>query len=140
MLHVLAYSSTADSKFNQRDRNKIIDISVINNKIFGVTGLLCYRERNFIQFLEGEQSVVQGLYKKIKRDSRHTRIFTMWDEPIKKRVFDTWSMALRNVDDFEGPTKDILVDLFELNLDRKIEGHVRLVELLLDMFRRRPLK
>jgi hypothetical protein len=64
----------------------------------------------------------------------------MLNEPIEQRVFDKWNMALRNVDDFKGEEKDVLIELFKLNIDRKVNGHVRLVELLLDIFRRRPLR
>jgi hypothetical protein len=140
MLHILSYFSAAASQFRYPDLRDIIDISVANNKKLGVTGLLCYRERNFLQFLEGEKDVVEELYDKIKQDPRHTGVSTMLSEPIEKRVFDKWYMALRNVDDFEAEEKDVLLELFRVNLDRKIDGHVRLVELLLDVFRQRPLK
>ncbi len=64
----------------------------------------------------------------------------MLNEPIEQRIFDKWTMALRNVDDFKGDEKDVVLELFRVNLDRKVNGHVRLAELLLDIFRRRPLR
>jgi hypothetical protein len=140
MLHILAYFSSATSKFQYSDLNDIIKTSVANNERLGVTGLLCYYERSFVQFLEGEEDVLHDLYEKIKRDPRHTGVCTMLNEPIEHRVFDKWNMALRNVDDFKGDEKDVLLELFRVNLDRKVNGHVRLVELLLDVFRRRPLR
>jgi hypothetical protein len=140
MLHILAYFSSATSRFQHSNITDIIKTSVKNNERLGVTGLLCYYERSFVQFLEGEEDVLHDLYEKIKNDPRHTGVCTMLNEPIQERVFENWNMALRNVDDFKGDEKDVLLELFRVNLDRKINGHVRLVELLLDIFRRRPLR
>lgn len=138
MLHLLSYFSSATSSFQYSNLTDIIKSSVANNERLGVTGLLCYSDRNFVQFLEGEEDVLHDLYEKIKMDPRHTGFCTMLNEPIEQRLFDKWYMALRNVDDFKGEEKDILIELFKVNLERKVNGHVRLVELLLDVFRRHP--
>ncbi len=139
MLYILSYFSTATSAFEDSELTKIIDVAVSTNKKLGVTGLLCYRDRCFAQFLEGEESVVENLYEKIKKDSRHTACFIMLEKPIETRLFDQWYMALRNVDDFEGEQKDILLELFNINLDKKSAGHARLAEVLLGTFKRAHL-
>jgi len=64
----------------------------------------------------------------------------MLNEPTENRIFDKWYMASRNVDEFDADEKDVLLELFKVDLDRKINGHVRLVELLLEAFRPRPLR
>jgi hypothetical protein len=140
MLHILAYFSSATSRFQYSNLTDIIKASATNNERLGVTGLLCYYDRSFVQFLEGEEDVLHDLYEKIKKDPRHTGACTMLNEPIEGRLFDKWNMALRNVDEFKGEEKDVILELFRVNLDRKVNGHVRLVELLLDIFRRRPLR
>ncbi len=140
MLHILSYFSSATSRFQYSNFTDIVKSSVANNEQLGVTGLLCYYDRSFVQFLEGEECVLHDLYEKIQKDPRHTGVCTMLNEPIEQRIFDKWYMALRNVDDFKGEEKDVLLELFKVNLDRKVNGHVRLVELLLDIFRRRPLR
>jgi hypothetical protein len=140
MLHILAYFSSATSEFQDSNLADIIKTSAATNERLGVTGLLCYHDRSFVQFLEGEEHVLHRLYEKIKNDPRHTGVYTMLNEPIKQRVFDKWTMALRNVDDFKGDEKDVVLELFRVNLDRKVNGHVRLVEILLDIFRRHPLR
>jgi hypothetical protein len=139
MLHMLSYFSTATSEFKDSDLAKIIDVAVSTNQKLGVTGLLCYRDRCFAQFLEGEESVVKNLYEKIKKDSRHTACFIMLEKPIETRLFDKWYMALRDVDDFEGEQKDILLELFKINLDKKCASHARLTEVLLGTFKRASL-
>jgi hypothetical protein len=140
MLHILAYFSNATPKFRHSELMDIANISAENNRRLGVTGLLCYRERNFVQFLEGEKTVVEALLERIKKDPRHTGVITMLSEPIEKRIFENWCMGLRNADQFEGEEKSIVLELFNVDLDRRVGGHVRLVEVLLDIFRRSPLK
>jgi hypothetical protein len=140
MLHLLAYFSSAVTQFRYSQITDIIRTSQENNKRLGVTGLLCYREMNFVQFLEGEKTVVEALLEKIKKDPRHSGVITVLSEPIEKRMFENWYMALRNIDQFEGEEKGILLELLKLDLDRGLGGHVRLVELLLDIFRRNPLR
>jgi hypothetical protein len=139
MLYMLSYFSTATASFQHSDLVKIIDVAVATNKELGVTGLLCYRDRCFTQFLEGEKDVVKNLYEKIKKDHRHLGCFVLLERPIETRLFDQWYMALRNVDDFEGRQKDILLELFKLSLDKNSAGHARLTEVLLDTFKRSQL-
>lgn len=135
MLHILSYFSSASSQFNEVDLGDILNKSVTNNKELGVTGLLCYRDMNFLQFLEGEENVVHALYKKIQGDGRHEAFITMLDQPIEKRIFDKWYMALRNVDDFTGEEKRLLLEIFEINLSKQANDHSKLIELLLNTFR-----
>ncbi len=139
MLYMLSYFSTATASFQHSDLVKIIDVAVSKNRELGVTGMLCYRDRCFTQFLEGEESVVKNLYEKIKKDHRHLGCFVLLEKPIETRLFDQWYMALRNVDDFEERQKNILLELFKLSLDKNSAGHARLVEVLLDTFKRSQL-
>lgn len=102
---------------------------------FSVTGLLCYRDMSFVQFLEGDESVIHTLYEKIQKDVRHSGFITMLDRPIENRIFDKWYMALRNVDDFTGEEKNILLELFKINLGNNANYHTKLIEILLNTFR-----
>ena len=105
MLHILSYFSSATSQFDEADLNDIVNKSITNNKKLGVTGLLCYRDMGFLQFLEGDDSIIHALYARIQEDIRHTDFISMLDKPIENRIFDKWYMALRNVDDFAGEEK-----------------------------------
>ncbi len=135
MLHILAYLSVANSKFEESELDIIVRTSILNNKRMNVTGLLCYHDRKFIQFLEGEQSVIIGLYEKIKRDNRHSGFVMLLNIPIEHRMFRTWYMALRNVNDFSGIAKDIMLKLFDIDLSRQAQNHAKSVETLLNAFR-----
>lgn len=135
MLHILSYFSSATTNFYEADLNNIVNMSIENNKTLGITGLLCYRDKLFLQFLEGEEHVIHSLYEKIKEDIRHTDFITMLDQPIENRIFDKWYMALRNVDDFTGEEKRILLELFKINLSNQASDQTKLIEILLNTFR-----
>jgi hypothetical protein len=63
----------------------------------GITGMLLYRDRFFIQVLEGEQEPVEALFKKIARDPRHMNVLMVYNSPIEKRSFEKWSMGFNHL-------------------------------------------
>ena len=60
----------------------------------GITGVLSFKKGHYIQVLEGDDAIVDGIYAKIKTDSRHTSVTTILDIPISERFFPNWSMRL----------------------------------------------
>jgi hypothetical protein len=58
-----------------------------------VTGALVYGNGQFMQVIEGEESVIKNLYTRIVRDPRHQHVFKLADKPIAGRSFAEWSMA-----------------------------------------------
>jgi hypothetical protein len=68
------------------------------NGALGVTGLLLYKDGNFLQVLEGEADVVRPLFGKIERDPRHRGIIKVIDEEGAEREFPEWSMGFRDLE------------------------------------------
>jgi len=60
----------------------------------GVTGVLSFKKGHYIQVIEGDDSVVDALYAKIRKDPRHTGVTTILNTSISERFFPTWSMRL----------------------------------------------
>jgi hypothetical protein len=80
--------------------DEILDILLIarqNNERLGVTGMLLYRDGNFLQVLEGPASVVDSLIQRIRRDPRHAGVIVVSRKNIEERQFQEWSMAFRNM-------------------------------------------
>jgi hypothetical protein len=102
MYHIV-YQSTAVKELSTQDLLDILHKARRNNAALGVTGLLLYSGGRILQVLEGEETTLRRLYKKIQADYRHTRVFTLSDGPISTRVFGDWCMAFQSVnkDDFE---------------------------------------
>lgn len=99
MLYSLIYVSTAVRLLDNNELLEILRTSRKNNIENNVTGLLLYKEGNFLQILEGEEADVKFIFEKIKKDTRHTDIIIIFEEPTETREFDNWQMAFLNLDD-----------------------------------------
>ena len=68
------------------------------NQRLEITGMLLYKEGNFMQMLEGEKNVVLEVYETIIKDVRHKDVITIVTGDIKQRNFENWSMGFSNMD------------------------------------------
>ncbi len=93
----LIYLSSSTKTFSEKDLLALLETSRRNNEPAGITGLLLYRDGNFIQALEGEEPVVTATHARIAQDPRHHGLITLLKEPIAKRAFGDWSMGFRNL-------------------------------------------
>ena len=69
------------------------------NLVNQITGVLCQGDGFFLQMLEGERSVINQLYARITRDSRHKDVELIKYEEISQRKYKQWSMALIDLSD-----------------------------------------
>ena len=83
------------------DLQSIMLTSLIHNSKKHITGILLFDQGTFCQALEGEQRVVHELFKKIKNDTRHTNIITIFDDEIQARDFSSWSMRFINLNQYD---------------------------------------
>lgn len=100
-LFQLVYVSNATEPFTKDQLRALLKGSHRRNAQAGITGLLLYKDGNFMQALEGEESAVRKLFEKIKRDSRHTDIITLLQHSIPERQFPDSSMAFRDLNSAE---------------------------------------
>lgn len=95
----LIYTSKARRNMSQRDIDRILSTSRLYNQLHGVTGLLVYHERQFLQVLEGEADELEKTYERIRRDVRHHACRLLLEERILSRAFSSWDMAYRDHQD-----------------------------------------
>lgn len=98
MLIRLVYASRSRDRSSD-DLPAILDWSRRINPELGVTGVLCYLDGVYIQYLEGEESTVDALFASIRADSRHQGATPLERRQISKRAFPQWAMALLDWDD-----------------------------------------
>lgn len=72
-----------------------------NNHRLNITGALLYTERFFLQFLEGEQRILNELFSTICQDDRHCNVRLMMYKTVQKRDFPTWSLGVRKLLDHQ---------------------------------------
>lgn len=72
--------------------------SADNNAKVDITGILCFKQGNFLQYLEGSESTVNQLYETIKTDHRHKSIRLIATGQSPHRLFSHWNMHCINLD------------------------------------------
>jgi hypothetical protein len=94
-LFTLIYVSVATTDMTADDLLALLEQSRTFNKENGLTGLLLYKERFFIQVLEGEESIIDSLFERIKVDTRHFNVLLILKKPIIARNFEEWAMGFK---------------------------------------------
>tara|TARA_R110000868_G_scaffold404071_2_gene681910 strand:+ start:600 stop:1004 length:405 start_codon:yes stop_codon:yes gene_type:complete len=70
-----------------------------NNATNNITGLLVYKNNNFLQVLEGKHETVDAVFNKISLDNRHHNIFKIIDTTIEQRFFGEYNFGFTVVSD-----------------------------------------
>ena len=94
MLTRMIYISRAVGPQTTTVTTQILETARSYNKAHNLTGVLCQGKGLYVQVLEGERSVVNGLYKRIVADNRHDHTEIVHFGEIESRQFKEWSMAL----------------------------------------------
>lgn len=97
-MYSVVYVSSATQHFSAADLVQLLDVSRRNNAAANVTGMLLYRNGNFMQVLEGERENVEAVYARIAPDPRHSGLLRLLREEHSARQFPNWSMGFRSVE------------------------------------------
>lgn len=92
--HLIAYcsrSTIAPDAFAQ-ELEAIVQTAQQENPKFNTTGVLFFHEGMFLQVLEGEAQHLRQLMENIGKDTRHSEVEVLIDEPISQRSFGAWNM------------------------------------------------
>lgn len=99
--YFLIYASHATRDWTDQELFDLLSTSRLRNAHLGITGLLVYAQRRFLQILEGEQSQVLELYDSIKHHPGHKNAMVLLDDEIEERLFPDWSMGFERLDEDE---------------------------------------
>jgi hypothetical protein len=87
----------------------------LHNMLSGLTGILLYEDKTFMQILEGETEVVEEVFRKIQRDPRHCYVTELHAVEADSRLFGEWPMAFMSRKEFSNarssPNKEMLAAL-----------------------------
>jgi hypothetical protein len=89
----LIYISTATPAMREPELTRILSASRRNNARDGISGLLFFNGRRFLQALEGPAAVVETAIARIKADDRHAAVVTLSRREVDTREFGEWAMA-----------------------------------------------
>ena len=93
----IVYVSVVAENISKDDLLDILAKSRRANADAGITGMLLYKDGNFMQALEGEEAAVRDLYARIRRDPRHLGIVTLVEGERQDRCFGDWSMGFQDL-------------------------------------------
>lgn len=115
----LIYISSAENLMREDELMQILEVSRRKNQARNITGILLYKGGNFLQVLEGEETLVMDLYRSIERDARHYGIMIVAKRKITERDFPTWSMGFVNLNDIDPDSVPGYSDI----LNNPFDGH-----------------
>lgn len=91
--------SRIPSQDRRAELGRLFSTARSNNKKRDVTGALLITQDCFVQTLEGDESVVQALFRRISTDRRHEQVQLLESGAVPGRVFARWAMAQVGGDD-----------------------------------------
>jgi Sensors of blue-light using FAD len=115
----LVYVSSSVKPFTHDELLQLLDKARQNNEKLGITGMLLYKNGDFMQALEGDEQQVHSLSAQIAKDPRHKDIRTLLDGPYTEREFPDWSMGFQDLNDMD-PRE---VPGYSTFLDSPLRGH-----------------
>lgn len=95
----LIYVSIASDAFRENELLEILRVSREKNTGDGITGILLYKNRKFMQLLEGPEKAVCETYARIQLDPRHRDVTVLRQGETPERDYDDWSMGFQNLED-----------------------------------------
>jgi hypothetical protein len=132
----ISYVSRATAPMSSEQLLDLLQTCLGNNAGDGITGMLLYGNETFLQSLEGDEDVVDGLLERIREDSRHTDIQVLHRRSIRRREYSDWSMGFKRVSarelDSIGGMKDFSESDFNMMY---LVQHKAAVQTLLEHYR-----
>jgi hypothetical protein len=95
----LIYRSRVAPGFQSEQLNDIMRAARQYNGPAGITGLLVFNARHFMQVLEGPLAAVCARYHRIATDPRHCDMLLLHFAEIDARRFEDWSMGFLGLDE-----------------------------------------
>ena len=98
-MYQLIYISSSTKNLAREEFLELVAQSQLKNDAMGITGVLMFKDGNFMQVLEGEQELIAKLYSAIKVEPRHTLVSIIQEGPISLREYQGWSSTYFNSDE-----------------------------------------
>lgn len=133
----ISYISSATQPMSTEQLLALLEQCLANNAGIGVTGMLLYGNETFLQALEGEENIVEDLFKKIQNDPRHNNIKALHRRTIERRQYSEWTMGFKRISDKELQHIDGLRDFSETDFNAAyLTQNTAVAETLMDHFRK----
>lgn len=102
-MQMLIYVSSAVDLFTEDELIALLEKARKKNSALDITGMLLYRDGNFMQLLEGPKDAVYFLSETIRGDPRHSGFLSLLDQETNTREFAEWRMGYKNLSNLIDP-------------------------------------
>jgi hypothetical protein len=92
-VYFVVYVSSAVRPFTREELQRLLKKSRANNARNGITGMLLYKDGNFMQVLEGDEAAVRATFDRISKDPRHRNVIVLLRSEEAERDFPDFSMG-----------------------------------------------
>ena len=122
----IVYISQALPDFRVEDLGALLYDARYLNRKDGVTGLLLFDGKRFLQALEGSSSEVGATFARISKDKRHQSIAILSDRTIEFREFGNWDMAtkVREASDYSNSVTELVAQVSTPEIKAAFAGFV----------------
>lgn len=93
----LIYVSAAKHLMDEVELAELLERCRRANAIHNITGMLLYRDGDFMQVIEGPAHAINQLEQNLESDTSHHRMTVLVKEPINTREFPKWTMGYTTV-------------------------------------------
>jgi len=93
MLARLIYASEVATPLGPDDLTQMLRQARMRNAVRGITGLLVFDSKHFLQVIEGSPDAVNRLYARLVTDPRHARPTLLSYAQVEIRRFSQWQMG-----------------------------------------------
>ncbi|KXF81733.1 BLUF domain-containing protein [Enterovibrio coralii] len=119
-LKQIVYISSAEHPFSDDELETMLGAIRQKNEAAGVTGMLLYKDGDFIQVIEGEEDILDPLFKSICQDNRHYGVVELMRKTIIERQFKDWSMGFHHLRE-DDPRLEGFIRFFDDNPEHEID-------------------
>ena len=93
-MYRLSYCSRQVGAISLDEAKKIAITAADTNRKHGLSGVLVYNQKYFLQCIEGSKEMVNEIYHKITKDARHKDLCLLHlDTTADERYFEKWGMG-----------------------------------------------
>lgn len=92
IVNSLLYVSKASNYFDDESLEELVALSARFNAEVSLTGFIFYQANHFIQYLEGQEAIIEALYNRISNDDRHDILIAIRDNQLSEKRFPSWRM------------------------------------------------
>lgn len=111
----LVYSSSSCEDVTPAALSSLVRHARFRNAAAGITGLLLYHQRRFLQVIEGDRGAVEACFDRIRHDTRHEDVVVLSQAEASSKFFTDWFLAYEQLEQLPLLSKEQSITVKQLH-------------------------